>query len=169
MTVINYGNDIYEVENFLTEDEVECLLSSTNGSFFESHPGNIIKDLSTESLTVVPGIYSKIMSYFENAHAHTPITNIRRLQDNEFMSSHADGGDPNSKQKIIFGLAMYLNDEFTGGELNYIGLDTTIKPKKYSLVIHDAELQHEVLPVTGGVRYSITAFIFGDDTTRFKY
>ena len=169
MTVINYGNEIYEVEDFLTEDEVKCILSSANGPFFESHPGNIIKDLSPESLSVVPDIYKKLMSYFENAHSHTPITNIRRLQNNEFMSSHADGGEPGSKQKIIFGLAMYLNDEFSGGELNYPDLDIKIKPKKYSLVVHNAQIQHAVLPVTHGTRYSITAFIFGDNTTKFKH
>jgi Rps23 Pro-64 3,4-dihydroxylase Tpa1-like proline 4-hydroxylase len=169
MIVKTHCLGIYEIENFLTEDEVNSLLLSVGSNdFTESHPGNIVKDLVPESSVVVPAIANRLMSCFSNADSNTRITNIRRLKDGEFMSAHKDGGYPDSEKTIVFGVAIYLNDDFTGGEINYPDLNISIKPKRSSVVIHDAKLLHEVLPVKSGSRYSITTFIFGDETTRIN-
>jgi Rps23 Pro-64 3,4-dihydroxylase Tpa1-like proline 4-hydroxylase len=169
MIVHTHCLGVYEIENFLTEDEVEGLLLSVDSNeFTESHPGNIVKDLVAESSKFVPAIVNRLMSCFSDAHSNTRITNIRRLKDGEFMSAHKDGGYPDSEQTIVFGVAIYLNDGFTGGEINYPDLNISIKPKRSSVVIHDAKLLHEVLPVKSGSRYSITTFIFGDETTKIK-
>jgi|SanBayMetagenome_1026888.scaffolds.fasta_scaffold50043_2 hypothetical protein len=169
MKTIAHALGVYEIENFLTEDEVNgLLLSADPNGFIESHPGNIVQDLTSESLAYIPAISDRILSCFNNAQSHTKITNIRRLKDGEFMHPHKDGGYPNSKQTIVFGIALYLNDDFTGGELNYPNLNISIKPKKASMLIHDANLLHQVLPVASGSRYSITTFIFGKDSTTVK-
>jgi predicted 2-oxoglutarate/Fe(II)-dependent dioxygenase YbiX len=169
MTVKTHCLGIYEIENFLTEDEVNSLLLSVGSNeFTESHPGNIVKDLVPESSVVVPAIANRLMSCFSNAHSNTRITNIRRLKDGEFMSAHKDGGYPDSEQTIVFGVAIYLNDDFTGGEINYPDLNISVKPKRSSVVIHDAKLLHQVLPVKSGNRYSITTFVFGDETTKIN-
>jgi len=164
-----HSQGIYEIENFLTEDELcALLLSASPDGFIESHSGNVVKDLIPESLACVPNISDRLLSYFENHQSHTQITNIRRLQDNQGMSAHTDGGYPNSKQKIIFGIAIYLNDDFLGGEISYPDLGLSIKPQTCSMVIHNAQLLHEVLPVTFGTRYSLTAFVFGDESTKVR-
>ncbi len=160
---------VYEIENFLTEDEVkDLLLSVGSNEFTESHPGNIVKDLAPESSMLIPKIVNRLMSCFSGAHSNTRITNIRRLKDGEFMSAHKDGGYPDSEKTIVFGVAIYLNDDFTGGEINYPDLNISIKPKQSSVVIHDAKLLHQVLPVQSGSRYSITTFIFGDEKTKIN-
>lgn len=167
--MIKHSDGVYEVENFLAEHEINSILMSNNdGNFIKSHPGNIIRPLGKEVLPLISNISNRLMSYFNNAHSHTEIGNIRRLTDGEFMSSHVDGGYPNSDKTIVFGVAIYLNDDFTGGEINYPNLNLSIKPKKASIVIHDASLLHKVLPVGVGNRYSITTFIFGDKTTTIK-
>jgi hypothetical protein len=168
MRTTTHALGVYEIENFLTEDEVNgLLLSADPNGFIESHPGSIVQDLTSESLAYIPAISDRVLSCFNNSQSHTQITNIRRLMDGEFMYPHIDGGYPDSKQTIVFGIAIYLNDDFTGGELNYPDLNISSKPKRSSILIHDASLLHQVLPVISGSRYSITTFIFGEESTKF--
>ena len=60
-------------------------------------------------------------------------------------------------------LILYLNDEYIGGELEYLH-DTDrnnklkIIPQKNLVVIMNNQLEHRVLPITSGVRYSLVAF-----------
>jgi hypothetical protein len=58
-------------------------------------------------------------------------------------------------------LILYLNDDYIGGELEYIN-DTNnrmkIIPQKKLVVIMNNQLEHRVLPITSGVRYSLVAF-----------
>jgi hypothetical protein len=67
-------------------------------------------------------------------------------------------------------LILYLNDDYIGGELEYIN-DTNNKlkiiPQKNLVVIMNNQLQHRVLPITNGVRYSLVAFFgFIDNQTK---
>lgn len=169
MILKQHGVGVYEIENFLTEDEINGLLLSKNDDgFVKSHPGNIVKTFVAESASFIPAISDRLMSLFDNAHHHSKITNLRRLKEGEFMYSHRDNGYLDSKEIIVFGIAIYLNDDFTGGELSYPDIELSVKPKRSSIVIHDARLLHKVLPVKSGVRYSITTFIFGDKTTTIR-
>lgn len=67
-------------------------------------------------------------------------------------------------------LILYLNDDYIGGELEYIN-DTNnrlkIIPQKKLVVIMNNQLEHRVLPITSGVRYSLAAFFgFIDNQTK---
>ena len=67
-------------------------------------------------------------------------------------------------------LILYLNDDYIGGELEYID-DTNnrlkIIPQKNLVVIMNNQLEHRVLPITSGVRYSLVAFFgFMDNQTK---
>jgi hypothetical protein len=67
-------------------------------------------------------------------------------------------------------LILYLNDDYIGGELEYID-DTNnrlkIIPQKNLVVIMNNQLEHRVLPITSGVRYSFAAFFgFMDNQTK---
>jgi hypothetical protein len=60
-----------------------------------------------------------------------------------------------------FTMIMYLNDDFIGGEFEYIdklGDSIKIKPKKDTIVFSNNKLLHRVLPVLNGVRYSLVCF-----------
>ena len=168
MNIIKHYNNIYEIEDFLTKDEISTIMLSAAGDFTESHLGNITKDLNNESLALMPSISNRLMSFFDKAQSHTKITNIRRLQNNEYMPIHLDDGYPDEKYKIVYGVVIYLNDDFSGGFLNYPELKLSIKPKPGSLMIHESQILHEVLPVTNGSRYSLTSFILGDSDTKLK-
>lgn len=61
----------------------------------------------------------------------------------------------------FFTFLFYLNDDFDGGEFQYIEEDRKIKkiqPKKYLAILSNNKLKHRVLPVKKGIRYSIVLF-----------
>jgi predicted 2-oxoglutarate/Fe(II)-dependent dioxygenase YbiX len=60
-----------------------------------------------------------------------------------------------------FTMIMYLNDDFSGGEFEYIdekNNNIKIKPKKDLVIFSNNQLLHRVLPVTMGIRYSLVCF-----------
>lgn len=169
MNIIEHSTDIYEIEDFLTIEEQDLFLSScTDDGWEESHPGNIVKEMTTEQEEVAKKMLVRLSDFFDNMDSFTELNRLRRLILGESMHPHKDGGDPLNPKVIVFGIAIYLNDEFSGGELSYPDLDLTIVPKPRSLVIHDAKLNHKVKTVKSGKRYSMTAFVFGDNTTKFN-
>lgn len=179
--MIKHADGIYEIKDFLTDNELkDILISAGEDGFFESHPGNIIQNLKPESLNHIPAINDRLLSYFDNAVSLTKINNIRRLKANEYMNAHTDdtdGGYPRNSlnqeleqavKKVVFGIVIYLNDDFTGGQISYPNLGLKIQPQKSSLIIHDAKILHEVLPVIDGNRYSLTSFVIGDSQTTIR-
>jgi hypothetical protein len=59
-----------------------------------------------------------------------------------------------------FGVVLYLNDDFTGGETYYPNHGKEITPKTGRLVIHpgDESHRHGVRATAGGTRYTISSF-----------
>ncbi len=66
---------------------------------------------------------------------------------------------------------LYLNDDFEGGEFEYIDENNKkikINPKKNMMIISSNKLSHRVLPVTSGIRYSLICpfdFVIKDKKT----
>jgi hypothetical protein len=169
MNVIQHANGIYEIENFLNDEEQELFLSScTDDGWEESHPGNIVKVMTDKQQEITDKMLVRLAGFFNNMDSFTTVNRLRRLTTGQFMHPHKDGGDPLNPKVIVFGIAIYLNDDFLGGQLSYPDIGLSIDPKPRSAVIHNARFNHEVKTVTSGNRYSITAFIFGDETTNFN-
>lgn len=89
----------------------------------------------------------------------------RMLPDGNTLDYHVDNYNENDKTQV-FGVVLYINDNYEGGMLHYKDIDFTYKPKSGDLVVHDAGILHGVLPVTKGVRYMFTSFVRGSDKTR---
>ena len=70
------------------------------------------------------------------------------------------------KDNSIASLIVYLNDDYSGGEFEYVDMDSQnkikIQPKKGSSLLMNDRLAHRVLPVTSGVRYSLVSFYVYD-------
>jgi hypothetical protein len=74
-----------------------------------------------------------------------------RFEKNYKMNEHADTtGD--------FAAIYYINDDYDGGEINFMDHNLMIKPKSNSFVTFpsNADYWHEVLENTGKERYSAT-------------
>ncbi len=58
-------------------------------------------------------------------------------------------------------ILFYLNDNYTGGELEFTQLGLTIKPKAGTMIAFPSykEFAHKVHPVTSGFRYSLVTWL----------
>ena len=169
MKLIKHAEGVYEIEKFLDEEQRIILLSEAKEDLDWNtlHIGNTVKDMGDKLYCKMESIYKNIEAFFINKESIVYSRDLRRLTNSEFMWPHTDGGNPDDLKKIAFGVAIYLNNDFEGGELIYPDLGLSITPKLGSMVIHDASLKHQVFPVVKGQRYSITTFVFGDESTKF--
>jgi predicted 2-oxoglutarate/Fe(II)-dependent dioxygenase YbiX len=169
MNIVKHAEGVYEIEGFLDEEQRYSLLSKAieNTDWNTTHPGNTVKHMGNELHFKMEPVYKNIETFFTNIESITYSHDLRRLTNSEFMWPHTDGGNPDDLRKIIFGVAIYLNDDFEGGELIYPDLGLSVTPKPGSIVIHNASLKHQVFPVVSGERYSITTFVFGNELTKF--
>jgi len=79
---------------------------------------------------------------------------VALYEEGAFMAVHRDaGGD-----REVISTVMYLNDEYTGGELSFPEVENGYfyTPEKYELVYFPTPYQHGVNPVKSGKRYIIT-------------
>jgi predicted 2-oxoglutarate/Fe(II)-dependent dioxygenase YbiX len=171
MKLIKHAEGVYEIEGFLPEELRIALLSEsdTNLGWNTLHIGNTVKTIGNELYVnlKMQDIYKNIEKFFTNIESMIYSRDLRRLKKSEFMWPHTDDGNLDKSKKIIFGIAIYLNDNFEGGELIYPNLGLSITPKPGSMVIHDASFKHQVFPVLNGNRYSIITFVFGNELTKF--
>lgn len=79
---------------------------------------------------------------------------VALYEENGFMKVHRDVGD----DREVISTVLYLNDEYTGGELSFPEVDGgyTYIPEKYELVYFPTPYLHGVNPVKSGKRYIIT-------------
>jgi hypothetical protein len=169
MKLVKHAEGVYEIEGFLPEELRIAFLSEANTDigWNKLHIGNTVKYMGDELYFYIKDIFKNIEKFFINIESITYSRDLRRLTNSEFMWPHTDGGNPDDPKKIVFGIAIYLNDDFEGGELIYPDLGLSVTPKPGSMVIHNASLKHQVFPVVKGFRYSITTFVFGNELTKF--
>jgi hypothetical protein len=156
-----YKNTIYEYENFITVEEQQYLLS-------------IAKDINTQwevtdnywneknTVDVLP-IYeiltSRAKSLFQSYSHFDDFVQIKRFRPGDSMGIHSD---EIGYHLIKYGIVLYLNEDFVGGEIEYPDLGLLIKPKARSLVIHPGDVNHQVKKVLHGpTRYMMTTFVHG--------
>lgn len=165
MTKYNLGNsidNIHVTENVLTEEEHKKLLEyAINSKDWETQPWGVKfivgANLSSEVVEILGKIftmayekskvlYSVDLRMFEN----TQIPLIK-FDEGYKMNEHADtAGD--------IAAIYYLNDDYQGGEINFMDHNIKIKPKANSFITFpsNADYWHEVLENTGKERYSST-------------
>lgn len=87
------------------------------------------------------------------------VGSIQRQYEGISLSYHVDSL---SNPKVVFACVLYINDDFTGGELHFPEIDITYLPKKGSLIVFPSteEYLHGVKPVgPGPTRYALPAFV----------
>lgn len=93
----------------------------------------------------------------------------QKWEDGAFASFHSDNsdedGNPTEFERSKYAAFIYLNDNFTGGHLNFKNYDINIKPKAGMIAIFDGgkNNEHEVTKVHDGVRYTVGSFWDNDD------
>lgn len=178
MKLTKLGNQVWELSDFLSEFELSSLLSVAQGadeSLWHSEEvpeywrGKVLMAVhifrEDEKLyDFLSNLDKKVEKIFSNAKSVLSISSVIRYLPGRGMGVHMDNVEDHDKDNV-FGLVIYLNDDYEGGEIYYPDIDLEVKPKKNSVLIHYAGLSHGVRQVTSGTRYVVTSFVKGDSST----
>lgn len=180
MEIRSLGEDIWEIPDFLSEEEQSTFLFALNFSadglwdvdeeagpwagrsvLIDSFKNPVLKSLAFS-------VEQRLNSMFTNYTFIHQLNHFLRASEGQGMDVHTDNVEPADKVNM-FGVVIYLNDDYEGGEIHYPELNLTHKPLACSMVVHRASRAHGVRPVTGNkVRYVMTSFVKGDASTKFK-
>jgi hypothetical protein len=87
------------------------------------------------------------------------IGSVQRQYEGVYLNEHVDS---ESNPLVKYACVIYVNDDFTGGELNFPLIGLKYQPIARSLIVFpsSSEFLHGVLPVgPGPTRYALPAFI----------
>jgi hypothetical protein len=167
MTILNLGNSVNNIqitENILSKEEHKKLLDYVEiVDNWHTQPWGV-KTLSPAKQTFqIVMLLDKVFMF-----AHKECTNfygadlydfdrgsipLIKFEKNYKMNEHADTtGD--------FAALYYINDDYGGGEINFMDFGLKIKPKANSLITFpsNSDYWHEVLENTEKERYSATTW-----------
>lgn len=165
MTNSNLGNSVNNIqvtEDVLSKEEHGQLLDyAENLDSWETQPWGV-KTLSPyampkEIVTILDKVflnaYQKCVNFYnvELYPFRSTSVPLVKFEKNYKMNEHADtAGD--------FAVIYYLNDDYEGGEINFMDHNLKIKPKANSFITFpsNSDYWHEVLENTVKERYSAT-------------
>ena len=171
---INYNkiyDGILEIKNFLSNDEckniVKIIESLSEDCWQEDQYKNWDKrnlkyDIKNKDLDAVKNkILIKVKNIFESYLMIVPPENnyvsIQRiLPETGGLSPHKDNFVDTT---VKYGLVLYFNDDYSGGEIEYPEVNVVYKPSAGSLLIHEGGHLHQVNEVFEKTRYMSTFFI----------
>ena len=183
MKLIKLTKDIYLYENFVSKKECEKILKYwqyriNKGSlewnpisFYESYAFGFEDEDDDLLIFDLSKIYfNQLKEKFKKAtekaigiemtevsfHAQKWITGAFA----NFHSDNSSNGKYNAFERSKYATFLYLNDDFTGGALNFKNNSIQIQPKTGMLAVFAGghENEHEVQVITSGDRYTIGSF-----------
>jgi hypothetical protein len=163
--------DIYEIEDFVTLEQQKEILNFCN-SLEEDQWWEILSEqdklefwYGKQYRGEKPQVFEDIDNNIKNLYAsseYIPGAALQRCLDHEPMQQHRDYWLKDLDHYIRYGIVIYYNDDYLGGEIEYPELDIVYKPKARSLVMHGGNILHGPKKVIGDkVRYFSTDFIRG--------
>lgn len=182
MTIINPDPNIFIIKNFIDQEIASILVDLAKNSsedewskynYTERHENDEWEDrilllnqcvgFDDKKNNIVKNVFDKIKKEInaildKNIYEYTGFNTIYRSVIGQEMKTHSDSG---LGPKFKYGVVLYLNDEYEGGEIFYPNLGLEFKPEAYSLLIHPAHeaYRHGVKKVSSGIRYSMTTFL----------
>lgn len=150
--------DRFVIEDFLSQEDCHSLISACNENAWVDKGGNSrVFIQKTTRHDIIKKIHKSLSEMFDD-HYHIQLIRMVHKTDSEsFWEEHTDRSDHKVTRDIVYGVIIYLNDDFSGGTLDYS--DMSITPKTGMLVCHPGDMLHKVSKVEDGQRYTLTTFI----------
>lgn len=182
MIIENPDPNIFVIKNFISEQDAAALVGLasqatkeewSNYNYTDRHKNDewedrilILDECSDYDLkekdiveTTLKNIKLQINQILnKDIYVYVGFTTIYRSVVGQLMKTHHDQG---LGAKFKYGVVLYLNKEYEGGNIFYPNVNVEFKPEAFSLVLHPAHeaYRHGVKEVTSGTRYSMTAFL----------
>ncbi len=174
----NSKENINIVENFVKLEDLKKIQNFCNNlKNFRSIPGDVwdnrvcgtdmIRELSPEIINILSIYQEKVKNIVEETFdvlvgPNSPYIVVWRVGDGQ--APHADkelpDGTPNMYPGNDIASLIYINDEYSGGEVYFPNQGIQLKPTPGSLVFFpgDKEYLHGVHQITDGIRFTSPAF-----------
>lgn len=174
MEKIIYNNDIFVLENFLTNEECKELIEKSEDIGFEeakvqtgSNAQSMLKSVRNNDRIMYKDeeLASKLFLRAKD-YLVQEFNNYQLLSLNEMFriykysvgqrfKMHRDGSFiRNEVEKSFYTFLIYLNEDFEGGETEFDDL-FTIKPKTGDLLVFLHPYKHEGKLLTKGLKYAL--------------
>lgn len=113
------------------------------------------------SVDVSMALNQRLSKLFESKHdlEFRGVGSVQRQYEGVRLNEHLDS---ESNPLVAYACVIYVNDDFTGGELNFPELGFRYKPEAGALIVFPSKpgYLHGVLPVGAGpTRYALPAFV----------
>lgn len=131
-----------EIKNILTKNKAEAFLINTNNIFLE-HFDPVEKDY--------------MATYGIGSGWHDTYGILKYGKGQQF-TNHIDD-HPSYHRRIS--TVYYLNENYTGGEINFPRFDIILKPKANQMIVFPSTYvyNHSVSPVIEGERYAVVSWL----------
>jgi len=176
MNITKLHEDLYEINDFLTAEELSEVYKIINSLKEEDwFSEKTVKDkdfanfwdgknIQFQTDTIFNAINDKMENLFESYSDYPEKVLLQRYKKGDFIKAHTDQWNPDLPYYVGYGLCLYYNDNYQGGELEYPELGLKVKPRENSLYIHGGHIMHGSTPVLSDeIRYFSTAFVRGTD------
>jgi len=186
-----FNNEIIIINNFLSEDQINSIFNSVDvnnkvnykyvnsSEYFNNKLIQLPTENNTEGSSSGAGDHIAVLEYLKNKNNF-----IKRLEkvlleiskesffikghdflveaEGKGMPVHFDDSPEITEITMHYGVVLYLNDNYEGGEIYYPKLNLQYKPKAGDMVIHPGteEYSHGVKDISNGKRYVITLFAY---------
>lgn len=164
--------DIYEIEDFVSIDEQTAILDyckSLEESDWWHEEQKETFFYGKQKLGQLPKVFDDINQKVQNLFSDVLYVGdvaLQRYLDKEPMQIHRDYWIKDIEYYIRYGIVIYYNEDYLGGEIEYPELGIVHKPKARSLVLHGGNVLHGPRKVIGdSTRYFSTAFVRGSVET----
>lgn len=153
--------EIFVVENFLTQESLDYFDEKIKQSKW-----NLEQDWEPWSYNVeridqevTDRILDRIQSLLTEKYSWLGCHMIQRITQGNGLDEHLDKSDLEEQENSV-GVAIYLNDNFDGGEIYYPNLGISYKPLRGALICHPgtAKYMHGVNKVLGNDRYILSSY-----------
>lgn len=168
MKVNRLSPDLYEIEDFVTPEQQQKVLEycqSLNESDWWHKEQENTFFYGKQSLIKLPEVFDEINQNIDNLFTgllYFGSIALQRSLDHEPMQTHRDYWIKDLDYYVRYGIVIYYNDDYEGGEIEYAELGIVHKPKARSLILHGGNILHGPRKVTNDkVRYFSTAFVRG--------
>lgn len=180
-----FNNEIIVINNFISEDEINSIFDSVDLNNKVNYKNIKSSDYFNNKLIQLPQLDNMQESSNEVAaleYLNNKNNIIKRLKsvlleiskefffltgfdflieaDGKGMPVHFDDSPEITEITMHYGVVLYLNDDYEGGEIYYPKLNLQYEPKAGDMVIHPGteEYSHGVKDISSGKRYAITLF-----------
>ena len=160
-------DEVYVVHNFLSEEELAEVFEELN--LVDWNIDTMYHYRDAKSLRKFEDRLTKILD--DDTLSFPPFDNVIRRYPTQGMDPHVDRqnyqnllfeiivdenfeGEKVENGLMWYAFILYLNDDFTGGEICYPEFGVEYKPKVGDLVIHETSIVHAVNKVKEGYRYT---------------